>query len=101
MKLFVPPPVSLKSLFFKSVAFMIPWTIALAVVNHGWPHLIETEKIVTNIFSNSLVFLLGYILTMIGFRYTSKDEKRKREDEEAIPTHGGSARVVMGTEPEL
>lgn len=33
------------------------------------------NRIVSNIFSNSIVFLIGYILTVIGFRYSSKDDK--------------------------
>jgi hypothetical protein len=79
---------------------MIPWTIALFTVNYFWPHLIEVEKIVTNIFSNSLVFLLGYILTVIGFRYSSRDEKKVTHDEDGLNdlSHSGSARIVRGTE---
>jgi hypothetical protein len=94
--------VSYKTLTVKSIIFMIPWTISLFVVNHFWPHLIEVEKIVTNIFSNSLVFLLGYILTVIGFRYSSKDEKKvtNEEDGSHIPSTSGSARIVHGTEPD-
>jgi hypothetical protein len=93
--------VSYKTLAIKSVVFMIPWTIALFAVNYFWPHLIESEKIVTNIFSNSIVFLLGYILTMIGFRYSSKDEKKVVQDDEAgvdSPSVSGSRRIVPGTE---
>ena len=94
--------VSYKTLAIKSIIFMIPWTISLFLVGYFWPHLIETEKIVTNIFSNSLVFLLGYILTVIGFRYSSKDEKKvghdNDEDGNSSNSDSGSRRIVRGTE---
>ena len=101
MRLSIPLFTSYKTLFFKSVIFMVPWTLALWAVNLFWPHLIEPEKIVTNMFSNSLVFLLGYILTMIGFRYSSKDEKRRRDaDEDGMhsDSRSGCSRIVPGTE---
>ena len=82
MKLLLPA-VSYKTLLIKSVVFIIPWTIALLVVKSFWPELIELPKIVTNIFSNSIVFLLGYILTMIGFRYSER-KSDGHDDEDSI-----------------
>lgn len=67
---------SIKILLAKIAAFLIPWSLALWAVVVYSPWLIDWTKLVTTVFSNSLVFLLAYILTVLGFRYSSKEHKK-------------------------
>lgn len=66
--------ISLKYLLIKTVAFLIPWCGSIYLVNMFRPDLIDWPKLVTNTYSNTLAFLVAYILTMVGFRYSRKKD---------------------------
>lgn len=67
---------SIKALALKSLAFLILWSVALYSIFTWRPDLIEWPKLVTNTFANMFAFWLGYILTILGFRYSRKDRKK-------------------------
>jgi uncharacterized BrkB/YihY/UPF0761 family membrane protein len=63
----------------KILIFLLLWASTLVAVSHHRPELIDWPKLVTNIFSNTLVFMIAYVLTVLGYRYT-KNEKRKKKE---------------------
>ena len=66
--------ISLKHLLIKTIVFLIPWCGSLFLVNIYKPDLIDWTKLITNTYSNTLAFLVAYILTMIGFRYSNRKD---------------------------
>lgn len=67
--------ITLKSLLFKTFIFLLIWGGSLYAVCFYSPHIIDWEKFATTIFANTLTFLVAYILTIVGFRYSSNEEK--------------------------
>jgi uncharacterized membrane protein len=68
----------LLGIIVKILIFLAIWASILLTVNHYKPNVIEWPKLVTNIFSNTLVFMIAYVLTVLGYRYTKSDKKEKR-----------------------
>lgn len=67
--------IGFKTLTVKSLIFMAIWTLALFVVEAIDPELMDWERFTTAMFSNTLTFLIGYILTVVGYRYSKKDKR--------------------------
>lgn len=69
--------ITLRMILMKSVIFLVPWCILLAVVMNYNPGLVDMEKLVTNLFSNTLCFFICYVLAIVGFQYSSRNDKDK------------------------
>jgi hypothetical protein len=67
--------ISLKTLTLKTTIFLSIWGSSLYMVSEVRPDLIDWEKLVTSTYANTLAFLVAYILTVVGFRYSSNEEK--------------------------
>ena len=67
--------ISLKTLTLRTTVFLSVWGGSLYVVNEVRPDLIDWEKLVTSTYANTLAFLVAYILTIVGFRYSSDEDK--------------------------
>lgn len=66
--------ISLKTLMLRTTIFLSIWSGSLYVVSEVRPDLIDWEKLVTSTYANTLAFLVAYILTIIGFRYSNNEE---------------------------
>lgn len=76
-KLFVKfKTIGMRHLLLKIAAFLVPWCLSLYFVNRYYPELIDWPKLVTSTYANTFAFLVAYILTMVGFRYSSKKENK-------------------------
>jgi hypothetical protein len=73
--------VTYKTLAVKTIVFLIPWSLALFLIHRYYPDLVNMERIVSSTFSNTIAFLVAYILTMVGFRYSHRDNKKESKDE--------------------
>jgi hypothetical protein len=63
-----------RTLVVKAIMFLVPWCLSLFAILHFYPNLIDVSKLITTIFSNTLVFLIIYILTVVGFQYSDKGD---------------------------
>lgn len=66
-----------KTILAKSIGFLIPWSIIFLLLLKFYPEFIDMNKLITNIMSNTFVFYICYVLTVIGFQYSSKDSKNE------------------------
>lgn len=62
---------TIKLIIKKTFLFMVPWAIAFGFTLSHYPELIDMNRVVSNIFSNTLVFFMGYVLAVFGFQYTT------------------------------
>ncbi len=68
--------IGLRFLLLKTAIFLIPWCGSLYAIHHYYPEFIDWPKLVTSTYANTLAFLVAYILTMVGFRYSSKKDDK-------------------------
>jgi hypothetical protein len=66
--------IGIRYLLIKIVLFLSVWSGSLYLIDKEYPDLIDWSKLVTSTYANTLAFLVAYILTVVGFRYSSKKD---------------------------
>ena len=56
-----------KHLLFKILMFCVVWFLAFHIVEWFEPGIIDMSRLFANVFGGSIVFMIGYVLTVIGF----------------------------------